>query len=312
MSAVAAAIGGAAVLGIGGAIISSNAAGNAAQMQSNAANYGSNLQYSTFQQQMANEQPWLQAGQSALYGPNGLMTPVGTVSSSGSGQPNQSTRSNFFGGNPNSNPTLGSAGQNAVPGSSQTQYQINPALTQTFTQQDFTNNMDPAYQFDLQQGSQALQRSAAAQGSLMSGGTLKDLTSYAQGQASNEYQNAYSRFMNNQNTQFNRLASIAGIGQTATGQINQAGMNMANNVGNIAMGNANAQGAASIAQGNTWSGALSGIGQGAGNAALGYSLMNRPNPYLQPQQQPAGYPESTGGYQMNPGNQEALSNLMGQ
>jgi hypothetical protein len=158
----------------------------------------------------------------------------------------------------------------------------------SFTQQDFQNNMDPAYQFDLQQGQQALERSAAARGSLMSGGTLKDLTNYAQGSASNEYQNAYNRFMNNQNTQYNRLASLAGTGQTAAGQIGQAGMNMATNVGNIATGtagaignlmtgSANAQAASQIASGNAWGSALSGIGSGLGNAAVGYQTLSALN-----------------------------------
>lgn len=144
-----------------------------------------------------------------------------------------------------------------------------------FSQQDFQNNMDPAYQFDLQQGQQAIQRSAAANGTLMTGGTLKDLTSYSQGQASNEYSNAYNRFMNNQNTQFNRLSSIAGTGQTATGQLGQVGMNTANAIGGYMTGAANAQGASTIAQGNAWSGALSGLGNNIGNGVTVGSLLNR-------------------------------------
>ena len=37
---------------------------------------------------------------------------------------------------------------------------------------------DPAYQFDLSQRQQAIQRSAAASGGLVSGGALKDLDTY--------------------------------------------------------------------------------------------------------------------------------------
>ena len=143
--------------------------------------------------------------------------------------------------------------------------------TPSFTQNDFEHNQDPAYQFDLSQGQQAIQRSAAAQGSLMSGGTLKDLTNYSQGQASNEYGNAYNRFMTNQNTQFNRLASVAGLGQTANAQMGASGMNMANNVGNIGMSAGNAQAASQIAQGNIWGSTASGLG----NSALQYGMMNR-------------------------------------
>lgn len=238
MSFVAVAIGGSALLGLGGAMISSNAAGNAAQTQAAASNYATNAQTQEFNTQFAAEQPWLQAGQSAL-----------------------------------------------------PQLQSMAATAPTFTQQDFLNNQDPAYQFDMQQGLNAVQRSAAASGSLQSGGTLKSINDYAQGMASNEYQNAYNRFMTSQNTQFNRLASLAGIGQTANSAIGQAGQSMANNIGNIATSNANAQGAATIAQGNAWSGALSGIG----NAGMqGLMLSKLGSGY------PGGYPGGGGGVPYNP------------
>jgi hypothetical protein len=61
--------------------------------------------------------------------------------------------------------------------------------------------MDPGYQFRLNQGLNALQGSAAARGSLQSSGTMKDILDYSQGAASQEYQNAYNRF--SQNQQFN-------------------------------------------------------------------------------------------------------------
>jgi uncharacterized protein YcbK (DUF882 family) len=220
--AMVAAGGVAAAGGIAGSIISSNAAKDAAQTQADAANQASQLQYNEFQQQQANQQPWLNAGASALP------------------QLSQMARS-----------------------------------TPQFTQQDFQNNMDPAYQFDLNQGLQAIQRSAAAKGGLMSGGTLKSLNDYAQGQASNEYQNSYNRFMNNQNTQFNRLASLAGLGQTANGAIGQAGMNMANNVGNNIMGAANASGAAQIASGNAIGSTLGSLGTGLANNYMQYNMMNK-------------------------------------
>lgn len=149
----------------------------------------------------------------------------------------------------------------------------NPSFQQNFTAADF--QQDPGYQFDLQQGQQALERSAAAKGGLQSGGFMKGLAQYTQGMASNEYQNAYNRFQQNKTTNFNQLASIAGLGQTANGQIGQAGQNMASNVGGIATSNANAQGAASIAQSNLWGGAVTGgINTGA-NAYMTNSMMNR-------------------------------------
>ena len=196
------AMGGAALIGAGASLIGSNE-------QANAANNATSVQEQEFQQQQANQAPYLQAGYGALSQLSGM------------------------------------AGQ-----------------TPNFTAQDFLNNQDPAYGFDLSQGQQAIERSAAASGQLQSGGTLKSLTTYAQGQASNEYQNAYNRYMNNQNTQFNRLASVAGLGQTANGQLNSAGTAMAGQVGENMMGAANAQAAGTVGVANALSGGVSGISNG--------------------------------------------------
>lgn len=52
---------------------------------------------------------------------------------------------------------------------------------------------DPAYQFELGQGTKSLERSAAAKGVTNTGGTLKDLISYGQDLASTKYGEAYDR-----------------------------------------------------------------------------------------------------------------------
>jgi len=52
---------------------------------------------------------------------------------------------------------------------------------------------DPYYQFRLAQGEKARGRSAAARGTLLSGGFLKGLEGFSQGLASEEGQNAYTR-----------------------------------------------------------------------------------------------------------------------
>lgn len=51
----------------------------------------------------------------------------------------------------------------------------------------------PGYQFRLDGGRQALERSAAAKGVLRTGGTLKDTEEYGQNFASQEYGNVYER-----------------------------------------------------------------------------------------------------------------------
>lgn len=55
---------------------------------------------------------------------------------------------------------------------------------------------DPGYQFRVDQGTGALQNSAAARGVLNTGGTLQDLINYGQQAGSQEYQNAYGRAAN--------------------------------------------------------------------------------------------------------------------
>jgi hypothetical protein len=65
-----------------------------------------------------------------------------------------------------------------------------PQFTRPTVQDAFN---EPGYQFRLQSGSDALQRSAAAKGLLRTGGTLKDITEYGQNFASNEYGNVFNR-----------------------------------------------------------------------------------------------------------------------
>lgn len=72
----------------------------------------------------------------------------------------------------------------------------------------------PGYEFRRDEALRAGERAASARGSLASGGTKKALARYTDGLASSEYEN-YA----------NRLASLAGIGQSATGATTAAGAN---------------------------------------------------------------------------------------
>jgi hypothetical protein len=63
-----------------------------------------------------------------------------------------------------------------------------------------TEQNDPGYKERLQLGEDAIQRTALAQGTGLTGGTLKDLTQYAQTFGSTEYGNVYSRALNDYNT----------------------------------------------------------------------------------------------------------------
>jgi uncharacterized protein YjbJ (UPF0337 family) len=71
----------------------------------------------------------------------------------------------------------------------------------------FDPNADPGAQFRMQQGQQALERSAAAHGGSLGGGALKELANYSQGLASQEYQNAFNRWDTTRNTTLKSLAT---------------------------------------------------------------------------------------------------------
>lgn len=137
------------------------------------------------------------------------------------------------------------------------------ALTRKFGAADF--EADPGYQFQLAEGEQAANRAAAARGGYNSGRTLKELMRYGQGLASTTYQDAYNRYNTDQSNLYNRLAGIAGTGQTAATTLGDAGANYAANVGNTLTGGATAQAASRIAGANA---RTSGY-MGAANAITG-------------------------------------------
>jgi hypothetical protein len=109
------------------------------------------------------------------------------------------------------------------------------ALAQTFNGVNEQN--DPGYQFRLQQGLQAVQRSQAAAGAGMGGGAAKQLNDYAQGSASAEYQNAFNRFQTQQQNAVGNLMGVSNAGQaaaTSQGQFGLAGAEYAGNAGQAA------------------------------------------------------------------------------
>lgn len=127
-----------------------------------------------------------------------------------------------------------------------------------FTLADF--HADPGYEFRRSQGMRGLEGSAAARGGLLNGGTLKALDRYNQDYASGEYQNAYNRFNNDRAQRFNRLASVAGIGQTATRDVANLGAANASEVGNYATQGANARASGYIGAANALGSGLSTLG----------------------------------------------------
>lgn len=113
----------------------------------------------------------------------------------------------------------------------------------------------PDYQFALDQGMKSLDRSAAASGRLYSGGYGQDLTKYAQGMATQNYQN----YMNN-------LGRLSNTGQSTAGNLGQLGQNFANSMGTALTNNAANRASSYQNQAN----AQSGLAFGLGNLAAGY------------------------------------------
>jgi hypothetical protein len=83
---------------------------------------------------------------------------------------------------------------------------------------------DPGYAFRLSEGQKALERSAAARGGLLSGGTGKRIAAYGQEAASQEYQNAFNRYQTERAAKLAPYQSLINVGQaSAAGQANAAG-----------------------------------------------------------------------------------------
>jgi hypothetical protein len=128
----------------------------------------------------------------------------------------------------------------------------------------------------------ALERSAAARGNLLSGGTLRGIQRFGQDLASQEYGNAFNRYQIERNARLNPLQSLMGAGQSATnvmtGNVGQSSQNQQANI--LGAGQARASGYVGAA--NALGGALSSIGQAAAsfpllNAQIGYYNRGAPD-----------------------------------
>jgi hypothetical protein len=114
--------------------------------------------------------------------------------------------------------------------------------------------MSPDYQFALDQGEQAILRNRSATGGLASGNTLAALTQYGQGLASQQYGNYV-----------NRLAAIAGIGQTANQATGAAGIATGQGIADSLIAGGNARASGIVGSNNAWADALGTIGGVAWN-----------------------------------------------
>jgi len=105
----------------------------------------------------------------------------------------------------------------------------------------------PGYQTQLDEGIKATQGAASATGSLRSGATLKGLSDYGQ----HTFGSYWDKWLGG-------IGTLAGYGQAAGNNIQQAGQANANNQGQIGIANAAAQGQAATGAANAWAEGLGG------------------------------------------------------
>ncbi len=129
-----------------------------------------------------------------------------------------------------------------------------------FTPEMFKAGIDPAYAWDVNQGINALTAKSAAAGNYGSGNLGTALVDYGQNMASNEFQNAWNRWQQSQNTLYSRLAGLSGTGQAQSGAMANLGASTANAMGANMLTGASALGAGQVGAANTWSNAYNSIG----------------------------------------------------
>lgn len=126
----------------------------------------------------------------------------------------------------------------------------------------------PGYQFSLYQGMRGVNNAAAARGLGVSGAALKGGATFAQGLASNTYQQQFQNALNTYGTNLGKLQTQASLGEDAAARTGNIGATLAGNAGQalVAGGNAAASGQVGVAN------ALSGGAANASNALVANAL----------------------------------------
>jgi hypothetical protein len=236
MSAIAVAVVGG-VAALGGAAIEASAAETAAGDQAQASANALGLQQSMYQTTLANESPFLQAGQGATSQLNYLL---------GTGTPGS-------GGTAASSTAGGFGSLNA------------PFNADTF------KSMSPAYQFQAQQGAQGTLSQDASGSGALSGAALKDLTSFNQNFANTSFNNAFNQYQTQQSNTYQRLMGVASMGQGAASNQATGASNFGASIGQSATNIGTAQAGGAVGVANAISGGLS---SAAGSASLPWLQAN--------------------------------------
>lgn len=132
----------------------------------------------------------------------------------------------------------------------------------------------PGYAWQMSQGIDAVQNSASAAGGIHGGNTLKALTTFGQGLANTDYQQAYQNYVQQQQQQYGMLNNLVGSGQNAAAGLGGISQQVGGQVGSNIIGAGNALAAGQIGAANATTGGLNSLAQlgglyGNGSYGLG-------------------------------------------
>lgn len=284
----------AAGLGLAGSALSASAASKAGKAQAAAADAATQVQRDAAVQARIDSYPWAVAGASALYqymDALGLSRPVNPIMPDLNSGPfavepkatqaapvslpssPQSPAWAYGGNGPPAEPgnysglqTSGNEPQFAPQTATQPapaaapQAPASTAMTPALGFQE-----TPGYQFQVQQGERGVLNSLAALGMKNSGKALKSLETFRQGLANQEYGNY-----------LNRLAGMAGMGQSQANQTNSLMANAATNVGNNIQQAGAARASGYVGSANAWGQGLNQVGNALGQMSYN-SFPSAPN-----------------------------------
>jgi len=213
------------------AVIGGVASYAGSQVQAGASENATNAQEQMFNEEVANEKPFMTAGTQDVNELNYLM---GTGPKTGTGI----------------NPALGGYG----------------SLNAPFNVSDW-KSLSPAYNFQLQQGAQGTLNSASPSQGGESGAALSGLQAYNQGTALGRFQNAFNMYQTQQSNTYGRLAGIANLGEAAASNQATGGSSYAQGIGQSLTNTGTAIGGGIAGAGNSISNAalLGALYQGQGS-----------------------------------------------
>jgi hypothetical protein len=134
---------------------------------------------------------------------------------------------------------------------------------------------DPGYQFRLQEGLKQLGRTASARGGALSGATLRGTQGYAQNLASEEYQNAFNRYLTNRQEQLRMPLYFSNMGMQTASDLANLSTSYGSNIANLIGQGGQAQAAGTMGAANAWSNALGGISNAAGSYMMANAMAGK-------------------------------------